>query len=98
MTRRLPIVPTLFVAAARANAEFLQFFFVHEHFQRFLTTEHQRTGEQGHERMHDAPAGHRQLGAQQQRHDHGRRHGVQRDVGADADDHHIGWQDQGPIG
>jgi len=33
-----------FVAVSRANDEFLQFFFVHEHFHRFLTTEHQRTG------------------------------------------------------
>jgi 4-amino-4-deoxy-L-arabinose transferase-like glycosyltransferase len=33
-----------FVAVARANDEFLQFFFVHEHFQRFLTTEHMRPG------------------------------------------------------
>lgn len=33
-----------FVAVARSNGEFLQFFFVHEHLQRFLTTEHQRTG------------------------------------------------------
>ena len=33
-----------FVAIARVNDEFLQFFFVHEHFQRFLTTEHRRVG------------------------------------------------------
>ncbi len=33
-----------FLAVARANGEFLQFFFVHEHFQRFLTDEHNRTG------------------------------------------------------
>jgi 4-amino-4-deoxy-L-arabinose transferase-like glycosyltransferase len=33
-----------FVAVARANDEFLAFFFVHEHFQRFLTTEHRRGG------------------------------------------------------
>ena len=33
-----------FVAVAQANDEFLQFFFIHEHFQRFLTTEHRRTG------------------------------------------------------
>jgi 4-amino-4-deoxy-L-arabinose transferase-like glycosyltransferase len=33
-----------FVAVARSNDEFLQFFFVHEHFQRFLTEEAQRTG------------------------------------------------------
>src|SRR5207245_9468089 len=29
-----------FIAVARANDEFLRFFFVHEHFERFLTTEH----------------------------------------------------------
>ncbi len=33
-----------FVLVSRANPEFLQFFFVHEHFQRFLTTGHRRTG------------------------------------------------------
>jgi 4-amino-4-deoxy-L-arabinose transferase-like glycosyltransferase len=33
-----------FIAVARANDEFLSFFFVHEQFQRFLTEEHQRTG------------------------------------------------------
>jgi 4-amino-4-deoxy-L-arabinose transferase-like glycosyltransferase len=33
-----------FVLVARANDEFLQFFFVHEHFQRFTTTEHRRAG------------------------------------------------------
>jgi 4-amino-4-deoxy-L-arabinose transferase-like glycosyltransferase len=33
-----------FVAVARANDEFLTFFFVHEHLQRFLTTEHMRAG------------------------------------------------------
>lgn len=33
-----------FVAVARVNDEFLGFFFVHEHFQRFLTTEHRRGG------------------------------------------------------
>jgi len=33
-----------FVAVARANPEFFQFFFVHEHFQRFLTTTHRRAG------------------------------------------------------
>jgi 4-amino-4-deoxy-L-arabinose transferase-like glycosyltransferase len=31
-----------FVAVARRNPDFLQFFFVHEHFERFLTTIHQR--------------------------------------------------------
>jgi 4-amino-4-deoxy-L-arabinose transferase-like glycosyltransferase len=33
-----------FILVARANDEFLHFFFVHEHFQRFTTTEHRRTG------------------------------------------------------
>jgi 4-amino-4-deoxy-L-arabinose transferase-like glycosyltransferase len=33
-----------FVIVSARNAEFAQFFFVHEHFQRFLTTEHRRTG------------------------------------------------------
>ena len=31
-----------FVAAAKANPDFLRFFFVHEHFERYLTTVHQR--------------------------------------------------------
>ena len=31
-----------FVAVASRNDEFLHFFFVHEHFERYLTTEHQR--------------------------------------------------------
>ena len=33
-----------FVAVARVNDEFLRFFFVHEHFERFLTTSHDRAG------------------------------------------------------
>ena len=33
-----------FVAVSLANREFLSFFFVHEHWQRFLTEEHQRSG------------------------------------------------------
>ena len=33
-----------FIAVARANPEFLRFFFIHEHIERFLTEEHQRTG------------------------------------------------------
>jgi len=33
-----------FVLVAQRNPGFLQFFFVHEHFQRFLTTEHNRSG------------------------------------------------------
>ncbi|HZR69107.1 MAG TPA: glycosyltransferase family 39 protein [Burkholderiales bacterium] len=50
--RRLHIVPGLalflaiaapwFVAVSIANPEFPRFFFVHEHFERFLTTEHHR--------------------------------------------------------
>ena len=31
-----------FIAVSRANDEFAQFFFVHEHFDRYLTTVHQR--------------------------------------------------------
>jgi 4-amino-4-deoxy-L-arabinose transferase-like glycosyltransferase len=33
-----------FVVVAARNPEFAHFFFVHEHFERFLTTEHRRTG------------------------------------------------------
>jgi 4-amino-4-deoxy-L-arabinose transferase-like glycosyltransferase len=33
-----------FIAVSRVNGEFLQFFFIHEHLERFLTTEHQRSG------------------------------------------------------
>jgi 4-amino-4-deoxy-L-arabinose transferase-like glycosyltransferase len=33
-----------FIAVARVNDEFLRFFFVHEHLERFLTTEHLRSG------------------------------------------------------
>lgn len=33
-----------FVAVSRANPEFAQFFFIHEHVERFLTTEHRREG------------------------------------------------------
>jgi len=40
----LILVAPWFIAVARANDEFLSFFFVHEHLQRFLTEEHQRTG------------------------------------------------------
>jgi 4-amino-4-deoxy-L-arabinose transferase-like glycosyltransferase len=40
----LALAAPWFCAVARANDEFVQFFFVHEHFQRFLTTEHQRSG------------------------------------------------------
>ena len=38
----LALAAPWFVAVSAANAEFAQFFFVHEHFQRFLTTEHRR--------------------------------------------------------
>jgi len=51
--RRLHIVPGLivfiaiaapwFVLVTRANPEFFQFFFIHEHFERFLTTVHRRS-------------------------------------------------------
>lgn len=40
----LALTAPWFVAVARANDEFLDFFFVHEHFARFLTTEHRREG------------------------------------------------------
>jgi 4-amino-4-deoxy-L-arabinose transferase-like glycosyltransferase len=40
----LAITAPWFVLAARANPEFLQYFFVHEHFQRFTTTVHNRAG------------------------------------------------------
>lgn len=33
-----------FIAVSLANPEFAQFFFIHEHFQRYLTTTHNRTG------------------------------------------------------
>jgi 4-amino-4-deoxy-L-arabinose transferase-like glycosyltransferase len=38
----LAIAAPWFVMVARANPEFAHFFFVHEHFERFLTTEHRR--------------------------------------------------------
>ena len=38
----LAIAAPWFVAVSIANDEFLRFFFVHEHFERFLTTEHRR--------------------------------------------------------
>jgi 4-amino-4-deoxy-L-arabinose transferase-like glycosyltransferase len=40
----LALTAPWFVAVARANPEFLSFFFVHEHLERFLTEEHQRAG------------------------------------------------------
>jgi len=33
-----------FVLVSARNPEFAQFFFIHEHFERFLTTEHHREG------------------------------------------------------
>ena len=38
----LAIAAPWFVMVSRANPEFAHFFFVHEHFERFLTTEHRR--------------------------------------------------------
>jgi len=38
----LAIAAPWFIAVSRANPEFAHFFFVHEHFERFLTTEHRR--------------------------------------------------------
>jgi 4-amino-4-deoxy-L-arabinose transferase-like glycosyltransferase len=40
----LAIAAPWFVAVSAANPEFARFFFVHEHFERFLTTQHQRAG------------------------------------------------------
>jgi 4-amino-4-deoxy-L-arabinose transferase-like glycosyltransferase len=34
-----------FILVSQANPEFARFFFIHEHFERFLTTSHNRTGE-----------------------------------------------------
>lgn len=39
----LAIAAPWFVAISAANEEFAEFFFIHEHFQRFLTTVHRRT-------------------------------------------------------
>lgn len=54
LLRRLHVVPGIalflaiaapwFVAVSAANPEFARFFFVHEHFERFLTTQHQHVG------------------------------------------------------
>ena len=41
----LAIAAPWFVLVSRANAEFAQFFFIHEHVERFLTETHNRTGE-----------------------------------------------------
>jgi len=40
----LTLTAPWFVAVARVNDEFLRFFFIHEHFERFLTTGHDRPG------------------------------------------------------
>lgn len=40
----LALTAPWFVAVARANDEFLRFFFIHEHVARFVTTEHRREG------------------------------------------------------
>ena len=40
----LALTAPWFVAVARANGEFLSFFFIHEHLERFLTEEHRRVG------------------------------------------------------
>ena len=40
----LALAAPWFVLVSMRNAEFARFFFIHEHFERFLTTEHRRTG------------------------------------------------------
>jgi 4-amino-4-deoxy-L-arabinose transferase-like glycosyltransferase len=40
----LALTAPWFILVARDNPEFAQFFFIHEHVERFLTTEHNRTG------------------------------------------------------
>jgi 4-amino-4-deoxy-L-arabinose transferase-like glycosyltransferase len=40
----LALTAPWFVLVSRANPEFAHFFFIHEHVERFLTTEHKRTG------------------------------------------------------
>ncbi|MGI9024344.1 MAG: glycosyltransferase family 39 protein [Burkholderiaceae bacterium] len=40
----LLIAAPWFIAVSRANPEFAHFFFIHEHVERFLTTEHKREG------------------------------------------------------
>src|SRR5207302_4024230 len=44
LTLFLAIAAPWFVAVSRANPGFFDFFFIHEHFTRFLTNEHRRTG------------------------------------------------------
>ncbi|MCC7327372.1 MAG: glycosyltransferase family 39 protein [Burkholderiales bacterium] len=41
----LALTAPWFILVSRANPEFAQFFFVHEHYQRFLTEAHNRSGE-----------------------------------------------------
>ena len=41
----LAVAAPWFVLVSRANAEFARFFFIHEHVERFLTENHNRTGE-----------------------------------------------------
>lgn len=40
----LALTAPWFIAVSAANPEFARFFFIHEHFERFLTTQHQRAG------------------------------------------------------
>ena len=40
----LAVCAPWFILVSMRNPEFAQFFFIHEHFQRFLTTEHRRAG------------------------------------------------------
>ena len=40
----LALTAPWFVVVSARNPEFARFFFIHEHFERFLTTEHRRTG------------------------------------------------------
>lgn len=40
----LALTAPWFILVAQRNPDFLQFFFIHEHFQRFLTTKHHRSG------------------------------------------------------
>jgi 4-amino-4-deoxy-L-arabinose transferase-like glycosyltransferase len=40
----LALATPWFVAVSRANPEFFHFFFIHEHFERYLSTTHRRTG------------------------------------------------------
>lgn len=44
ITLMLALTAPWFILVAQRNPDFLQFFFVHEHFQRFVSTEHRRSG------------------------------------------------------